>query len=223
MRALCAEFEIESMDTASGALREGLLYHLLGRLHHEDVRHRSVSALALRFRARAEHNQEVRDTAVSLYAQVQKAWELKRRHRRYLEWSCALFDIGMSVSYSGYHRHGAYIVSNSDMPGFSQEGQTLLAELLRCQRKRVRKSDFVELEGPDPQRLQRLACLLRIARRLHRGRTSEPGLAIQAKAKGSQLELEFPKDWIEQHPLIQEDLRQEAQYLTSWNIELIVS
>ncbi len=220
LRALCYEFQISHMETASGALREGLLYHLLGRLHHEDVRHRSVSALALRFRARAEHNQEVHNTATNLYNQVEKAWEFKRRHRRYLDWSCALFDIGMAVSYSGYHRHGAYIVSNSDMPGFSQEDQAVLAGLLRLQRKRVRRSDFEDFDANEQRRLQRLASLVRIARRLHRVRAEEPTPHIAATAKGGSLRLQFPEDWLEQHALIQEDLGQEAEYLKAWGIDL---
>lgn len=223
MRALCEEFHIESMETASGALREGLLYHLLGRLHHEDVRHRSVSALALRFRARSAHNDEVRSTAAHLFDQVEKDWELKRRHRRYLDWSCALFDIGMAVSYSNYHRHGAYIVRNSDMPGFSQEGQAVLAELLRCQRKRVRRSDFDDFDSQEQRRLQRLATLLRIARRLHRVRAEKSTPHIAVQAKGSSLRLQFPEGWIDQHALIQEDLSQEAELLKAWGIDLRIA
>ncbi len=220
LRALFDELELEVMGTAKGALREGLLYDLMGRLHHEDVRHRSVSALARRFSVDESHADAVRQTAGSLFDQVRKSWSLKRRHKRLLDWAVDLAEVGMAVSFSGYHQHGAYLVANADMPGFSSERRDLLAGLVRLHRRRTRSDAFESLPKAARNKMLRIAAILRIAHRLNRTRSASAPPEVQAKADGALLGLEFAPGWLDASPLIQEDLLQEAQHLLLWDIRL---
>ncbi|MEZ5975821.1 MAG: Ppx/GppA phosphatase family protein [Planctomycetota bacterium] len=222
LRALSQEFQVKTVGTAPGALREGLLYDLLGRLHHEDVRHRSVTALAQRFGTQNPHAEAVARTAAHMFEQVREPWDLKRRHERLLQWAAHLAEIGMSVSYSGYQRHSGYLIENSDMPGFSDERRGVLAEIVRYHRRRTRQDAFGNIEDPERRRLLRITALLRIAHRLHRTRASLEVVPVTAKAKGKKLELTFPTDWFEKHSLQQEDLEQEATWLGLWNVQLSV-
>ncbi len=220
MRALCEEFQIESMGTAPGALREGLLYDLLGRMEHEDVRDRSINALVLRFGAHTEHISRVQKTADKIFVAVRAEWGLKTRHRHILRWSIALAEIGMAVSYSGYHRHGAYLIQNADLAGFSSERQSELGELVRCHRRRTREDDFEFVETEERESLLRVATVMRIAHRLHRVRSAKKKPPFEAEASSNKLTLEFPGGWLDQNSLVQEDLTQEAQRLSVWGISL---
>ncbi|HPF13818.1 MAG TPA: Ppx/GppA phosphatase family protein [Planctomycetota bacterium] len=220
VKALFEEFSIQEMRTAPGALRDGLLYDLLGRMHHEDVRFRSVVALARRFGTHHQHTENVLHTGESLFEQVREEWNLKRRHQRLLVWGIMLAEIGMSVSYSGYQRHGGYLIENSDMAGFSSERQAVLAQVVRCHRRRIRPDDFAAYEESEARKLKRMASLIRIAHRLNRIRNAPEAPPVQAQAKGKRLHLIFPTDWLEQRSLVQEDLEQEAQHLNAWEIQL---
>ncbi len=220
LRALFHELDIEVMGTAKGALREGLLYDLVGRLQHEDVRHRSVSALAKRFSVNEAHADAVRQTADFLFEQVRKPWGLKRRHKRLLDWAADLAEVGMAVSFSRYNHHGAYLVANADMPGFSSERRDLLAELVRSHRRRTRSEAFDFIDGAERVRMLRIATILRIAHRLNRARLATAPQKVDAEAGEGFLDLKFAEGWLLESPLIQEDLQQEVQHLQLWNIRL---
>ncbi len=220
LRALFHELEIKVMGTTKGALREGLLYDLVGRLRHEDVRHRSVTALAKRFAVDEAHANAVRATAHGILDQVRKPWNLRRRHKRLLDWAVDLAEVGMAVSYSRYHHHGAYLVANSDLPGFSSERREVLAGLVRYHRRRTRVEAFDFLDKPNRARMLCVASILRIAHRLNRSRTASERPPVEAHGEDGILRLEFPEGWLKDRPLVQEDLEQEARHLALWKIEL---
>jgi exopolyphosphatase/guanosine-5'-triphosphate,3'-diphosphate pyrophosphatase len=219
LRALFHELAIDAMGTTKGALREGLLYDLVGRLQHEDVRHRSVMALARRFSVNEVHAQAVRATADVIMDQVRKPLGLKRRHKRLMDWAVNLAEVGMAVSYSRFHHHGAYLIANSDMPGFSSERREVLAGLVRYHRRRTRAEAFDFLDKNARTRMLYVAAIVRIAHRLHRARQAGAPPEFKALATEGRLELVFPSGWLEQSPLVQEDFEQEARHLLVWDIE----
>ncbi len=59
------QLNIEYMEVSSGALREGLLYDLLGRFGHEDVRDRSIQSLMNRHHVERSQAERVCETAMS--------------------------------------------------------------------------------------------------------------------------------------------------------------
>jgi len=202
--------EIDTMEASSGALREGLLYDLLGRVRHHDVRENSVHDLCERYHVDQRHANRVRESALALLAQVAETWELTDpKDQQQLGWAAELHEIGMDISHSQYHKHGGYLLANMDLPGFSKLDQQELASLVRAHRRK-----FPLEPGTVPLRSLRLAVLLRIAVVLHRNRTARPLPHVALSVQDDRLTLTFEGSWLDSHPLTRLDLAQEADYLS---------
>jgi len=205
---------IQQMKVADGALREGLLQDLLGRIKHEDVRDRTVAALAGRFHVDTEHATRVRETLKTLTSQILPAGGVdKEVAEQWLDWAAALHEIGLDIAHSDYHKHGAYVIENGDLPGFSRQDQKLLATLVRFHRRKLNLKSFKELVKPWDNAALPLTLLLRLAVLLHRSRqpTALPPLAIALA--DTRTILRFPQGWLNDHPLTIADLEQEAEYM----------
>lgn len=214
---LCALFEafgIERMEVSQGALREGLLYDMLGRLRHADVREHAIASLTERYRVDPEHAAGVERTALALLAQAARAWGLAHEeHRRLLAWAARLHEIGITVSYTGHHKHGAYLVANSDLRGFSRPDQQRLAALIRNHRRKLTDEHLEQLPGRVAEATLRLALLLRLAVRLHRARAPRPPPVPRLRVGPHRLALTFPRGWLDARPLTRADLEEEAAML----------
>ena len=180
------------------ALREGLLYDLLGRVHHQDTRDQSVRNLMSRYHIDEPHAKRVRDIALSLLAQVAAPWGLQSpEDRLLLAWAADLHEIGMDIAHSQYHKHGGYLLAHMDLPGFSRLDQSQLASLVRLHRRKFAiEDDSISTEG----RILSLAVLLRLAVVLHRSRSTVPLPHIAASGKSGQITLRLPKKWLDKHP-----------------------
>lgn len=212
-------FGIEELHPAQGALREGLLYDLLGRIRHEDVRDTTIQSLSKRYHLDATHAARVRVTAAMLLEAVREAWQLESPGTsQVLAWAAQLFELGLSIAYSGHHKHGAYIVAHADLPGFTSGDQELLSALLLNHRRKTRKSTFEDL--PDPRTAERLCCLLRLAVLLHRSRSPDPLPALDVRASEDGLELGFPEGWLEEHSLTAANLAEEQPRQAALDVAL---
>jgi exopolyphosphatase/guanosine-5'-triphosphate,3'-diphosphate pyrophosphatase len=205
---------IERMVPSSGALREGVIYDLLGRFGHEDVRDRTIRRLARRYGVDAAQAARVESTAVKALNDVARAWDLgDEESKKLLSWACQIHEIGMSVAYSGHHRHGAYLAANSDLPGFSRDDQQALATLVLGHRRKLQREAFVTLPGPYPDRAARLCVLLRLAVLLHRSRSERRAPRLRLRAEKNALGVRFPDGWLARHPLTHADLDEERSLL----------
>ena len=139
--------DIEHLDVSDMALREGLLFDLIGRMRHEDVRdatvERRIRAVSHRRRPRAigwprrHWRCTVRSGA---------AWDLDDENaEQLLGWAARLHEAGLFVSHNQYHKHGAYLLANGDMSGFSRQAQSMLASLVRGHRRKFPASVFSQL------------------------------------------------------------------------------
>ena len=164
---------IESMRVADGAMREGLLYDLLGRYTDEDARERTVRSMQERYHVDLAQAERVETTAVAFLNQLEESWLLTDPAvEQALRWAARLHEIGLDVAHSGYHRHGAYLLANADMAGFPREEQKLLAFIVGSHRRKPALEQVDELIPPWDKRAPYIAYLLRIAVLLHRGRSS---------------------------------------------------
>jgi exopolyphosphatase/guanosine-5'-triphosphate,3'-diphosphate pyrophosphatase len=213
LRAIFEGFKVESLQVSSGALREGLLQDLIGRVGHEDVRENSVADLARRYHVDSTHAANVAETAQLLFAQVAQAWGLDDEHGRLLRWSAALHEIGMDVSHSQYHKHGHYLLLNMDLAGFSQSDKLRLALIVRAHRRKFPELEFDVVASDERKTLVRLAVLLRLAVVLRRNRTGEPLPEVLLEAESSKLTVTFPDGWLDARPLTYLDLEQDAEFL----------
>ncbi|MGH7163235.1 MAG: exopolyphosphatase, partial [Planctomycetota bacterium] len=118
------------------------------------------------------------------------------------------------------HKHGAYLVANSEMPGFSRDDQMILATLIRCHRQKLQNKHFRDVPADRADFTVRLAILLRLAVHLNRSRSPEPPPMLRLQAKGDRLSLAFPEGWLEEHPLSRVDLEEERERLRDVDVEL---
>jgi len=212
---------IEQMRVSDGALREGLLYDLLGRIRHEDVRSRSVGSLAERYHVDGEQGERVARTAGHCLEQVAPAWELEGEETaQWLDWAGRLLEIGLDIAHNQYHKHGAYILENADLAGFSRQEQRVLAALVRLHRRKFAMDVIKALPKDWHQPVTYLAILLRLSALLHRSRSPAPPPAFTLETADKALHLGFPPGWLDEHPLTRADLEQEAGYLKAARLSL---
>ncbi len=207
MMAAFDELGIDSMRYCDGALRQGVLYDLLGRSEGRDTRAITVEQMLARYGVDRRHARRVRDTALALFDQGARAARVVLLARRLvLGWASELAEVGMSISHEGFHKHSAYILGHADMPGFSRREQAALANLALAQIGGLRK-----LRGLFDDDLGWLKVVaLRVATILHRKRDEQevptPALFLQRRS----LRLEMPKQWARRFPLAHESLLGEA-------------
>jgi exopolyphosphatase/guanosine-5'-triphosphate,3'-diphosphate pyrophosphatase len=214
---------IQSMRIADGALREGLLYDMVGRLTDEDARTRSVRAMQGRYHVEVAQAERVEATALDFLRQISSAWELQDPFAEMvLSWAARLHEIGLDVSHSHYHKHGGYLLEHADMPGFPQEEQRMLAGIVGAHRRKLNLEALQDLTPPWHIKSEFLVLILRLAVLLHRGRSPIALPKIELQARGRTLQLAFPDGWIDAHPLTATDLENEIEYLEAAGLRLRV-
>jgi len=223
--ALFELFDIDEMSVSDIALREGVLYDLVGRSSSdEDIRNVTVTAMLSRWSVDTLHCNQVRETALNLYRQVESAWDIQHvLFEQILGWSALMHEVGLSVSHDGYHKHGAYLVANGDMAGFARRDQLLLSAMILGHRRKFPLGRFEELPSNLVTPAKRVAVILRLAVLLHRGRGSQGLNDISAQAEGQQLRISFEQGWLEKNPLTEADLNQEQSWLKSIGVRLTFS
>ena len=216
--------EIQQMRAAEGALREGLLYDMVGRLTNEDARTRSVRAMQARYHVDIAQAERVETTALDFLAQTQAQWAIEDPFAALvISWAAKLHEIGLDVSHSHYHKHGAYLLEHADMPGFPQEEQKILASVVGAHRRKMHLEDLEDLSPPWHIKIEFLILILRLAVLLHRGRSAAALPKIELQARGRSLEIRFPRGWADDHPLTAADLENECEYLKSTGFKLRIA
>lgn len=214
LHGLCEALNVGRMEVSEGALREGVIYDLLGRIRHEDVRDRTIATVTSRFGLDHAQADRVNVTLQALWRQVRASWELEEEEwGRVLEWAARLHEVGMLLTYNQYHKHGAYILHHADLSGFSRGDQDLLAALVRCHRRSFPADAFVHLPHDTIPQAKRLSVLLRLAVVLNRARSRQPPPVPALSADGRRLKMRFPEGWLDEHPLTRADLDIEARFL----------
>jgi exopolyphosphatase/guanosine-5'-triphosphate,3'-diphosphate pyrophosphatase len=221
LRAVFQNLGIERMRVSDQALREGLIYEMVGRIHHEDVRERTVATFCRRFDTDPEHAGRVRDTAFNLLAQLAESWRLDDpNHREILGWAADLHEIGLAVSHSQYQKHGAYLLRNADLSGFTRQEQDVLATLVLGHRRKFPVDAVAALPSGARECAGRLAVILRLSVLMHRGRSSDTTPEPMLSVDGETLVLRFPEAWLDAHPLTRLELEEEANWLLAAGIDL---
>ena len=208
MSGLFREFGIETMTVAQGAMREGILWDLLGRVHDHDIRDVTVRQFVRRYHIDGKQARRVERLALRLYAQMNAADEINAELARRLTWAARLHEIGISIAHSGLHKHGAYILENADMPGFSRRDQAQLARLVRASRGGMDKLGLPAHDLAWP-----LILCLRLAVLFNLSRAEGPVPAIHLENHDGECRLVLPLGWAQVNPLTQAAL---ADELRAW-------
>ena len=217
LSAILSELDVNELTVATGAMREGLLYDLLGRVHRRDMRDVTVAQFMQRYHVDAAQARRVGALAQSLYRKLAgEPGDVDELARSHIGWAAKLHEIGISVAYSGYHKHSAYILAKADMPGFSRDEQMQLAGLVLAHRRSLKKV-YAQLEGAVDWRC---VLALRLAALFYRGRADIALPSFPAKTQGNRFRLGIDSDWLVRNPLTATVLADEVREWEKIGFEL---
>src|SRR5216684_6088693 len=220
MSAALDELGIQSMKVSEGALRHGVLYDLLGRVEHRDMREATVAQFVRRYHVDGAQAQRIQHLSLTIYDALTPGGEREDDpDRLMLDWAARLAEIGLTIEHAQYHKHSAYVLSNADMPGFSRMEQARLARIVLAHRGKLSKVQDAGLEGSD----WKLVFALRIAALILRSRTDAklPFLRVAADAAGFAIDL--PQSWLDDNALSAAALEFETDHWKSVGMKLTVS
>jgi exopolyphosphatase/guanosine-5'-triphosphate,3'-diphosphate pyrophosphatase len=220
MGALFDELGVEAMRVSDAALRHGVLYDLLGRVEHRDMREATVAQFMRRYHIESAQAERVRNLSLLIYDALAPGAEREDdADRLLLEWAARVAEIGLSIAHAQYHKHSAYVLSNADMPGFSRMEQARLARIVLAHRGKLSKMQDAGLEAAD----WKLVFALRTASLILRSRSDArlPFLRVAADAGGFAIDL--PQSWLDENPLSAAALEAEADHWKSVGMKLQVS
>ncbi|MTD37762.1 exopolyphosphatase [Erwinia sp. CPCC 100877] len=226
---LCGIFDslrIKELRLSDGALREGVLYEMEGRFRHQDIRSRTAQSLASQYNIDSEQAKRVLETTLRMFEQwqAQNPKLVNPQMAVLLKWAAMLHEVGLNINHSGLHRHSAYILQHSDLPGFTQEQQTLMATLVRYHRKAIKLDELPRFTLFKKKQFIPLIKLLRLGVLLNNQRqasTSPPTLVLETE--DHHWTLRFPHNWFSQNALSLLDLEKEQQYwrnVTGWKLKI---
>lgn len=212
--------ELDKLVYSDGALREGVMYDLLGRFQHEDIRDRSVQALMGRYNADPKQAERVVNMAQHLFDGVADLLKFTTEDSDLLRRAAYLHEIGLAISHAGYHRHGAYLLQHSDIAGFSQIDQNHLSHLVAHHRRKLRSDARVDVMKVGGNKLVYLCLLLRLAVLLNHSRSDQMLPAIELTVGNAQQWQLSVSGNAAQWPLLVADLHDEQAQFKHWDVEL---
>lgn len=219
LSAVFAALKVPRMLLASGAMRQGILYDMLGRFHRHDMRDTTVAQYVKRYHVDVKQARRVETLALELLRQFSGDLQAAPEYPLHLlSWAARLHEIGLSVAHSGYHKHSAYILTHADMPGFSKMEQAHLSLLVLAHRGTMEKmkgqiSDSLDLA---------MVMALRLAVLFHRSRSDVRMPAPAAHCAGRDFGLELDPHWLAGSPLTVAALREEVREWKKLGLNLMV-
>ncbi len=221
MAAAFTELKITRMAVTTGALREGVLYDLLGRFYREDMREVSVQQFTQRYRIDSAQANRIEALAVTLSQQLLANYpdeEAVDDALKILSWAARLHEIGICVAHTSFHKHSAYILNNADIPGFSRMEQLQLSQLALAVRGSLAKvKDFIG----NPINLVGVIAL-RLAAVFYHSRTNIELPSMRMVIEDKKCRLFIPQQWLERYPLTETLLANECEAWAKVNIDFRV-
>jgi exopolyphosphatase/guanosine-5'-triphosphate,3'-diphosphate pyrophosphatase len=213
LKSCMQALKLETLEASPWALREGVLFDLLGHDSMSDMRERSVKELAKRFHIDDQHAERCNTVAQKLFEQIKPNLELDTPWPRYLHWACLLQEIGLDINHDYFHIHSAYIVENSHLAGFGYDEQHRLAYLVRNQRKKPDWSLIEKLPAEEVEDFVLVLHVFRLACVLTRARNDIQDIGWAVSLKDKKLSFSAPPAWWESQPLATADLNLEKNYM----------
>ena len=212
--ALFHSLKLREMHPVQTALREGVLNELANIEGQSDVREHSVSNLMKRYSVDETHAALVVSVVNNIGPALLGAWTLDAdEYLPLIRWAAQLHEIGKCVQYSGYHKHSAYLVSNSHLAGFDKHRQQILAAMLLVHRRKIDVDRLTPFVGDLAVDVAKMSTILRLSVLLCRTRSDRARPHVDVKLEQDRIELLFPTGYLETRPLTRADLEQENVWL----------
>ncbi|PIP79160.1 MAG: hypothetical protein COW84_10040, partial [Gammaproteobacteria bacterium CG22_combo_CG10-13_8_21_14_all_40_8] len=225
--AIFEAMEIKDMQISRGGLREGILYDLLGRVHNEDVRARSVTAIRKRYQSNSHHPRIMSKTAEKLLKKLhcEQDMQLELSSQQLVHWASQTCQIGLAINHSQYHIHSAYLLEHSELNGFSLKDHKLLAVIVANHRRKLNLQLVENLPYSESQKRQVMAVIVivRLAHILVQAGQIESLKNISLQITSSEIKLSGTMKWLKKRPLIHHALLLEKQYWEITKISFILN
>ena len=213
--------DIKTAFFSESALREGVLYELQPSHSSQNVRVRTAQSLAIRYSVDTNYAHKVLTTCMHIFDHVQNTWGLYTpRLRHILGWAALLHEVGLQIHSRGIQKHSSYILLHSEMPGFNQELQQIIASLVRFHRKKIRTDELLSDTNLSEAEVLQLLVILRlgILLNINRHQSTLPEFTIEVNA--ADIKLGFAQEWFELSPLLLADISRENAYLKNIGMHL---
>ncbi|RQW62275.1 exopolyphosphatase [Vibrio viridaestus] len=228
MHAVFKSLKIKEMHFSDGALREGLLYEVEDTFKYDDIRIRTTENLANKHYVDLAHAHNVKALASEFFVQSASQLNLPKRTTdelfSLLKWAALLHEVGLSMSLQGYHKHSAYILRYTNMPGFNSEQQLVISTLARFHRKALKLGEMNEFTIYKKKHIIQLIRILRLAVVLNGQRNDSPlpSVSIDISKDDEWSILCEDKDWLIDNKLLEADLNNEKGYWESagWTLNI---
>ena len=215
LAAILASLRVSELHVSEGALREGLLFQMEDSFQRSDIRMRTTENLASKHAVDLEHADRVKKQATLFLQQIHQNLGIKKHSELFdlLQWGALLHEVGLSISLQAFHRHSAYILRHTYMPGFNREQQSVLATLVRFQRKALKLHEMEELTLFKKKHVVSLIRILRLAILLHGQRSNDPLPLLELSTDGPTWTLSSQdSSWVSNNKLLHADLTTEQKH-----------
>lgn len=221
LQAIFDQLKLDKIHVATATLKEGLIFDTLGRFSNHDERMETVSELISKHSIDTQQAKRIKDCAIAFWSQISGPDLPGVSRTKILRWAAQLHEIGLSISHSGYHHHGYYILRYSDLAGFGRYEQYILANLVRLHRKKPAEDRIEGLDVSARAAFIPLLVCLRLSILLHRRRESLD-IAPTLSEGQNQYTVHFQREWLDAHPLTLAGLEQEQAYLNNIGVSLAI-
>jgi len=189
-----------SMYYSAAGVRDGIIADLANRRVGSELTRLSreqrqiVEAMTKRYGVAIKHARQVASLAHSLFEATQPLHRQPPTAGKLLDAAAYLHDIGHFVSDTSHHKHSAYLVANSDLPGFTAKERLIIATICRFHRKSMPQaghSNFQALDAEAKRTVLYLSPLLRVADALdrsHEQKVRSVAASIKSASVGLQVE-----------------------------------
>ena len=215
--ALFESLRLEQLQAHPFALREGVLFEMIGRMYGNDIRDQSIWALHNRFNVDLSQSNRVVEQAKTIYMQMFKQ---EKSVPKMLIWAARIHEVGMSIAFSGYQRHSGYIIRHADLAGFTKADQEYISFLVFHHRGKLYEKDKENHHPPLQIHDVLILAILRMSTRLHRRRSHKPIPELRFKRNDANITIELPLNFSKDRPLSYADLIYEKEQLHYWGISI---
>jgi len=212
--ALMRDLDIPVMHTVESGLRMGIMWDLCLQSTEQDRREQSVHRFLQRYGADRKRANQVADFASALYEKMSPDSDA---YKKQLRWSALMHEVGMFISSTNYHKHGAYLVENADLAGFTAREQKRMGRLILAQKGNLRKLNGI---FSDPDAIKAVLAMRLAVMFMHaRAQVDIDAVHFQIKKR---LEIAMPKKWLKRYQTLSYWLERERNWWAEMGISLLI-
>jgi len=191
---LAEELGLKQLWPIEAGLRMGVLWDLHMRSRSKDRRRESIKRFMKRHGADEQRAASAKSNAQTLYEQLNPEQE---ELSRMVSWAAQIHEVGMVVSHTGFHKHGAYLALHADLPGFTQHEQQVLSTLVLAQKGNLRKISDTLADAD----LAKAVLALRLGVIFMHARIDPAEEDIRLRMR-QRIDMELPKGMLASHPTL---------------------